>query len=293
MNDISGCPGDIAGPGFRSNRAQRSIAVPAAQDCGPRPTSEDERRFDGLETGMPPVALDPAAITGDEALSPCWNARCAERQSTWWLPHRTASPGQDVRTSDMPSNFREEASGFWKRTINPSGPAFAASLRISLPSKTPVTAGVLVNGTRKIRACPKNPDLPHEMVRQQRRACNLAAACFREADEGLVDHRGTDLKRTGLRATIRDFVRSEVEERGGTFRSADCDEAVNAAFRSRDAVIRKRKAGRAEPPLLPKHKGRAAAHCRPEALGRVRRAELRPGGSHAGRGVEEADNRRA
>ena len=82
------------------------------------------------------------------------------------------------------------------------------------------------------------------MVRQQRRAYNLAIACFREADAGLVDPRGPDLKRTSLRSTIRDFVRSEVEERGGTFRSADCDEAVNAAFRTRDAVIRKRKAGR-------------------------------------------------
>ena len=82
------------------------------------------------------------------------------------------------------------------------------------------------------------------MVRQQRRAYNLAIACFREADAGLVDPGGPDLKQTALRATIRDFVRSEVEERGGTFRSADCDEAVNAAFRTRDAVIRKRKAGR-------------------------------------------------
>ena len=81
------------------------------------------------------------------------------------------------------------------------------------------------------------------MVRQQRRAYNLAIACFREADAGLVDPKGPDLKQTALRATIRDFVRSEVEERGGTFRSADCDEAVNVAFRARDAVIRKRKAG--------------------------------------------------
>ena len=81
------------------------------------------------------------------------------------------------------------------------------------------------------------------MVRQQRRACNLAVACFREADDGLVDPKGPDLKRTALRATIRDFVRSEVQERGGTFRSADCDEAVNAAFRARDAVIRRRSRG--------------------------------------------------
>ena len=143
----------------------------------------------------------------------------------------------------MPSNFREEASSFRKRAIIPSGPASAASLRISLPPETPVTASVLIKGTRKIRAYPKDPDLLHEMVRQQRRAYNLAIACFREADAGLVDPKGPDLKRTALRATVRDFVRSEVEERCGTFRSADCDEAVNAAFRARDAVIRRRSRG--------------------------------------------------
>ena len=161
----------------------------------------------------------------------------------WWLPHRTASPGPAARSSGTSSNFREEASSFWKRTIFPTGPASAASLRISLPSSTPVTASVLVKATRKIRAYPKNPDLLHELVRQQRRAYNLAVACFREADDGLVDPKGSDLKQTALRATIRDFVRSEVEERGGTFRSADCDEAVNAAFRARDAMIRRRSRG--------------------------------------------------
>ncbi len=189
------------------------------------------------------MTLDPESIEGDEALSPYWNGPCAEMQSMWWLPHRTASPGQSACPPGMPSNFREEASSFWKRAIIPSGPASAASLRISLPPGTPVTASVLVKATRKIRAYPKNPDLLHELVRQQRRAYNLAVACFREADKGLVDPKGPDLKRTALRATIRDFVRSEAHERGGTFRSADCDEAVNAAFRARDAVIRKRKAG--------------------------------------------------
>ena len=190
-----------------------------------------------------PVTLDPESISGDEALSPYWSALCAERQSMWWLPHRTASPGRATRPSGTSSNFREEASSFWKKTILPTGPACDASLRMSLPSATPATASVSVKGTRKIRAYPKNPDLLHEMIRQQRRACNLAIACFREADAGLVDPKGPDLKRTALRATIRDFVRSEVQERGGMFRSADCDEAVNAAFRARDAVIRRRSRG--------------------------------------------------
>ena len=244
MNDMSGCPEGFAGPGFTSDPGPSSVVVPAARGCGPCPSPEGERRFDGLGTGPPlSVTLDPESISGDEALSPYWNARCAERQSMWWLPHRTLSRGEAGRPSDASSNFREESSSFWKRTILPAGSTSAASLRLSLPSATPIMASALVKATRKIRAYPKDPELLHELVRQQRRAYNLAVACFREVDDGLVDPRDPDLKQTALRATIRDFVRSEVQERGGTFRSADCDEAVNAAFRSRDAVIGKRKAG--------------------------------------------------
>ena len=65
---------------------------------------------------------------------------------------------------------------------------------------------VPVKGTRKIRACPKDPELLHELVRQQRRADNLAIACFIEADRGLVDPNGPDLGQIVLRSTIRAFV---------------------------------------------------------------------------------------
>ncbi|MDE0523995.1 MAG: hypothetical protein OXH79_18775 [Boseongicola sp.] len=191
MNDLSGCPKGIAGSGVPSE---------AGEDCDPRPTPENERRFDGIRTDELSVALDPESIAGDDALPPRWNARRAEMQSMWWLPHRTAAPGHDVRPSDMPSSCRGEASCFWTRTILPAGPASAASLRIWLPSATPVTASGLVKGTRRIRTCPKIPELLHEMVRRQRRAYNLAIACFREADAGLAEPKGPDLKRTALHA---------------------------------------------------------------------------------------------
>lgn len=47
-----------------------------------------------------------------------------------------------------------------------------------------------------------------------------------------------------LRKTIREFVKSEVEERGEKFVSSGCDEAVASAFLTRDAVIRNRKKGK-------------------------------------------------
>lgn len=199
MNDMSGRPKDIAGSGLPSETAPSFIAVPAAQDCGPGPTREDERRFDGIRTDELSVALDPESIAGDDALTSCWNEPCAEMQSMWWLPHRTASPGRDVLPSDMPSKFRGDSSRFWTRTILPAGPASAASLRVWLPSATPVTACVLVNGTRRITTYPKIPELLHELVHRQRRAQNLGIACFQEADAGLVDPKGPDLKRIALR----------------------------------------------------------------------------------------------
>ena len=101
----------------------------------------------------------------------------------------------------MPSNFRGDASRFWTMKILPAGPASPASLRIWLLSATPVTASVLVKGTRRIRTYPEIPELLHEMVRQQRRACNHAIACFREVDAGPGGSEGgRTWKRTALRA---------------------------------------------------------------------------------------------
>lgn len=102
---------------------------------------------------------------------------------------------------------------------------------------------VRVKGTRKIRFYPKNEVFLIGLLRQQRRAYNLAIACFREADSGLVDRKAPELRKIELRRTIREFVAAECAERNEVFVSAWCDEAVLAAFRTRDAVIRQRMKG--------------------------------------------------
>ena len=102
----------------------------------------------------------------------------------------------------------------------------------------------LVKCIRKIRVYPQSQKKSKELielVRQQRRAYNRAIARFIDANRSLTDYKGEKLKRTTLRATIRDFVKAEVAERGGIFRSADCVEAVNAAFRARNTVIQNKK----------------------------------------------------
>lgn len=106
-------------------------------------------------------------------------------------------------------------------------------------------AGALVKGTRKIRAYPRNEDFLTGLIRQQRRAYNLAIACFVEADKGLVGYDDQNLRKTELRRTIRNFVADECKERDEKFVSAWCDEAVNEAFLTRQAVIRNRTRGQA------------------------------------------------
>lgn len=82
------------------------------------------------------------------------------------------------------------------------------------------------------------------MIRQQRRAYNLAIACFREQDEYKELRKDPSYDKSSLRKTIREFVKSEVEEREEKFISSGCDEAVASAFLTRDAVIRNRKQGK-------------------------------------------------
>lgn len=227
------------------NRISSATAGSAAQNRPPVSTPRNEFCENDIPMSSLSVTLDPVSISGDVALQPYWNPRCAENQCDWWLPHRTGSRGRDTPSSDISSNYLEVRSSFWKKTISPGNLTSERSLRISLPSATPSTTSVQVKGTRRIRVYPRDPGRMVEYIRQQRRAYNLAVACFRETDQRPDLRRAPELGKTELRRTIRDFVRSEVSERNGVFYSAGGDEAVNAAFRTRDAVIRKRVEGKA------------------------------------------------
>jgi len=190
------------------------------------------------------VTLDLDSISRDEALSPYWNECCKENQSNWWLPHQIVSRGQDSQLSNISSNYQEVQSNFWKKTIRPINSTYPISYPILLPSATQFMESVLVKGTKKIRVYPKNKNYLLEVIRQQRRAYNLAIACFQEQDKHVELRGNDDYAKSSLRKTIREFVKSEVEERGEKFVSSGCDEAVASAFLTRDAVIRNRKNGK-------------------------------------------------
>lgn len=245
MNDLNERPEDIFASGSPVIPKRSSTPASQAQNSVPLSIlSKPSCLADTPELTLS-VTLDPASISEDQDLSPYWNELCVEKQSMWWLPHQTVSQGPGSRSSSTSSNFQVEESNFWKKAIAPSSSMSAISLRISLPSATPSTASALVKGTRKVRAYPKDKTFLLGLIRQQRRAYNLAIVCFKEADAGKIRRKDPDLKKSNLRRLIREFVAEECAERDEKFVSAWCDEAVQAAYRTRDAVIEQRKRGEA------------------------------------------------
>ncbi len=173
----------------------------------------------------------PVSVLVDTSVDPYWSPQCEENQAQWWLPLLGA--GQ---------NYKVDQTVFWKKSIVPEL-AMVPTLSISLPPEIKTTESSTVKGTRKIRVWPKNIDFMVEMLRQTRRAYNLAIACFQQADVHPELRRDPDFKKTELRRTIREFVRDEVSEREGAFRSSSVDEAVCEAFLAQKAIISKRKKG--------------------------------------------------
>ena len=191
--------------------------------------------------------LDPVLISTDVSLSAYWNKSCKENQFIWWLPHQIELPEQGSLSSNVLSNYKEVESNFWKKKSAPICLTQNNSLHISLPSVTQCIESEVVKGTRKIRLYPKSSEAKEELleiIRQQRRAYNLAIGCFEETDRHPELRTSPDLSKIELRKTIREFVKSEVEERDGFFFSSGLDESVLSAFVTRDAIIRERRKGK-------------------------------------------------
>lgn len=199
------------------------------------------------------VTLDQASIATDQATEGYWNERCVDNQSGWWLPHSVKS--QTKNTHSTEHNYSLDGKTFWKKRIVPNGLTSSISSLSFENSFNSIVPRATVKGTKKIRIYPKNisvKQMSQELIRQQRRAYNLIIACFKEADDRPA-LRNSDLDKRNLRPLVRDHVRDEVAERSGQFLSAWVDEAINSAYLTRDAVIKKRMNGEA---ATYKHKSR-------------------------------------
>src|SRR5699024_970945 len=216
LSKLKGQGEDIIESGTsQMNRRSSFMPETAAQNKNPRLKSNENCSKGNIRKENSPQILDLVSISKDVDLSQYWNVACRENQSSWWLPHQTETLDQDTLSSRKSLNWEEEVSNFWKKSIVPTNLIRKPSFLSLHPSVIHTTAKEAVKGTRKIRVYPKDEANLGELLRQQRRAYNLAIACFKEQSEREELRGNSDYSKTELRRTIREFVRSEVEERGG------------------------------------------------------------------------------
>lgn len=166
----------------------------------------------------------------EKVFKPYWNAACEDLQSRLWLPHEIGFVGHHSRSCNGSSNYTEEPSSHWKKTVKPKDLMSKPCLPF-LPHSAQATTENEVTGSAKIRIFPKNERAFFDLLSLHRRAYNLAIEWLRSQSK--VDLR----KKTDVRRAIRDHVRSEWN--GRTFVSVVSDEAVNRAFETFKACLRK------------------------------------------------------
>ncbi len=171
----------------------------------------------------------------DETLSKFWNESCQVMQSELFLPHQIVSQGRGSHLLSKSLNFMEEKLSFWKTIISPKV-SILQPLSVFLPvSVIHNQENKTIVVVRKIRIFPKIESDMSDLLSLSRRAYNLAIEHFKNIPYG------EQLKLTELRRLIKTLVKQEWE--GRYYRAEVAGEAVRDAFKTRSALIRKRKSG--------------------------------------------------
>lgn len=186
--------------------------------------------------------LDLDSILRDVSLEPYWNDACVEMQSKLWSPTVTDSLASERRLLILSSSpVADESSHLIQTTKSKTSSTRRYSLDLSQASATAITdAGAAEERTvsRKIRIHPEDKRLYWRSCSAARRAYNLSIESIKDRDK--LDGRS----QTELRRDVRKIVQAELAERNECVPSEVIDMAVNEAWDTRSAVIRKRKRGK-------------------------------------------------
>ena len=171
-------------------------------------------------------------------LFPYWNARCQELQSTLWCPTEIECRELASSLSKPSSSDQEELScHLIKRVTNPINSVQNCLLDLSPVSAIPTTDGdrpATREVSRKIRIYPKNQRKWFELLHASRRAYNCCIEKFRA-----YTPEQAKIKQAKFRANVRERVLLEFPDVPHVM----LDEAVNVAYLTQHAVIKKRKQG--------------------------------------------------
>ncbi len=187
---------------------------------------------------LPTSAL--VSISNEKDLLPYWNERCPALQSMLWCPTPIDCHGLESNSSEQSLNGQAVRSQHLISRVKAqtnSAPKF--SLDLSPAFATPTTDDVRPKSkevSRKIRLYPTDRNKWFELLDASRYVYNLCIESFKTWIKG--EPHETD-NQTTFRAKVRELGRSKYPN----VPSVLFDEAVNSAYLTRQAVIKKRSQG--------------------------------------------------
>ena len=192
------------------------------------------------------LILPQLSTFNEKDLKPYWNQRCQELQQKLWLPHKIESQGQDLHSSNGLSNYTEEKSLHWKRTLKPKNNLIQKNLSVLLPASATHTTGKgqqleenLIKTSKKVRFYPKNEEKYFQALSLYRRAYNLTIAKFK--DNLFIDKDGEFIN---LRPEIKELCKKEQVENEKIYNSIIVDNAVLSAQKTIKIIMKKNKGGK-------------------------------------------------
>lgn len=187
---------------------------------------------------LPTSAL--VSISSEKDLLPYWNERCPALQSMLWCPTTIDCHELDLNSSEPSLSERVDRSQHLiSRVKAPTNSVQKCSLDLSPAFVTPTMDGVRRKSkevSRKIRLYPTAQRKWFELLHASRRAYNICIAAFKTWIKGEAHE--TD-NQVAFRVTVRELVRAEFPE----VPSVLLDEAVNSAYLTRQAIIKRRSQG--------------------------------------------------
>ena len=219
-----------------SNMSDMLVCPPESSCPRSQPNENKSTRATRKLKSLPILAL--VSILSERDLLPYWNERCQEMQSMLWCPteiacHELASsssrPSSSEQAVQLPHLIRRvtNPNNLVQNCLSGLSPAFAIPTMVG---DRPATREV----SRKIRVYPTDNHKWFELLHASRRAYNICIAAFRAWTPGDATE-----DRSKFRASVREQVHAEFPE----VPSVLVDEAVNTAYLTRRAVIKKRTQG--------------------------------------------------
>ena len=221
-----------------SNGSGTPGSLPASKSPRSKNKKGNSKKPIRKSKSLPTSAL--VSISNERDLLPYWNERCPALQSMLWCPTAIDCHELDLNSSEPSlSDQADRSQHLISRAIARTNSVQKCSLDLSPAFATPTTDDARPRSkevSRKIRLFPTDRNKWFELLDASRYVYNLCIESFKTWIKG--EPHETD-NQTTFRAKVRELGRSKYPN----VPSVLFDEAVNSAYLTRQAVIKKRSHG--------------------------------------------------